>query len=79
MSSSKVLEIDRQAAELPIDEQRELLTRITRRVERGAPSGGRPTSLRGILAGQVPEDFDVDEALRDIRSGWKRKLGDAQP
>jgi hypothetical protein len=79
MSSSKVLEIDRQAAELPIDEQRELLTRITRRVERGASSGARPISLRGILAGQVPEDFDVEEALRDMRSGWKRKLGDAQP
>lgn len=78
MPSPKVLDIDRQVAELPIDEQRELLTRISRRVEHGDSTVALPVSLRGILAGQVPDDFDVDEALRDIRSGWKRKLGDAQ-
>jgi hypothetical protein len=76
MSSSKVLEIDRRAAELPIDEQRELMTRIARRVETCDPAGGRPVSLRGLWAGKVPEDFDVDEALRSVRSEWKRKFDD---
>lgn len=78
MSSSKVLEIDRQAAELPIGEQRELLTRIARRVESGATAAERPISLRGLWAGKVPDDFDLDEALRSVRSHWKRKLDDVQ-
>jgi hypothetical protein len=79
MPSSKVLEIDRQAAELPIDEQRELLTRIARRVESGAPSGDQPVSLKGIWAGKFRDDLDLDQELRAIRSGWTHKLDDAQP
>jgi len=79
MSSARLLEIDRQAAELPLDEQRELLTRIAMRVERGAPADERPASLRGIWSPPVPDDFDLDEALRDVRGTWTRKLDDAQP
>jgi hypothetical protein len=78
MSTSKILEIDRQAAELPINEQRELMTRIARRVEMGEPTGGQYVSLRGLWAGKVPDDLDVDEALRSVRSEWKRKLDDVQ-
>jgi hypothetical protein len=78
MSSPKVLEIDRQAAELPIDQQRELMARIARRVELGELGGGQGVSLRGLWAGKVPEDFDVDEALQAVRSGWKRKFDDVQ-
>lgn len=78
MPSTKILEIDRQAAELPINEQRELMTRIARRVEMGEPAGGQPVSLRGLWAGKVSEDFDVDGALRSIRSDSKRKFDDVQ-
>ena len=79
MSSSKLLEIDRQASELPIGEQRELMTRIARRVEMGEPPVRQPVSLRGLWAGRVPEDFDLDEALRSVRSGWTRKFDDVRP
>ena len=46
--------------------------------------------LYGSWAGKFPADFDIDEALREIRSGWKprrldnvvdptrRRLGDAR-
>jgi hypothetical protein len=79
MVSAKVLDIDRQAAELAIEEQRELMSRIARRVERGAPVGARPMSLRGVWAGRFPDDLDVEGALRAIRSGWTRKLDDVRP
>ena len=79
MSSSKVLEIDRRAAELPINEQRELMTRIARRVEMGEPwAGGSFVSLRGLWAGRIPDDFDVDGALRSVRLESKRKFDDVQ-
>jgi hypothetical protein len=78
MSSSKILEIDRQAAELPINEQRELMTRIARRVEMGEPTGVPHVSLRGLWAGQVPDDFDVDEAVRSVRSESKHQFDDVQ-
>lgn len=79
MSSPKVLEIDRQVAELPIDEQRELMTRMARRVEMGGPATGeKPVSLLGLWAGKVPNDFDLDAVLRSIRSDWKRKFDDVQ-
>ena len=79
MSSSKVLEIDRRVAELAINEQRELMTRIARRVEMGDPvESGQVVSLRGLWAGKVPDDLDVDEALRSVRSEWKHKFDDVQ-
>ena len=32
--------------------------------------------LYGRWADKFPKDFDVEKELREIRSGWKKKLGD---
>jgi len=37
----------------------------------------RPRPLRGILEGRVQQDFDVDNALREIRSAWLPELAEA--
>ena len=39
-----------------------------------AQQGGE---LCGSWAGKFPEGFDIEKELREIRSGWKKKLGDA--
>jgi len=70
--------MDRQAAALPLDEQRELMSRIARRVELGAPAGSAPVSLRGAWSSRVHADFDLDKELHSIRGDWKHTLGDAQ-
>lgn len=45
------------------------------RAEDGSYEGA--DELRGSWAGKFPEGFDIDKELREIRSGWKKKLGDA--
>lgn len=33
----------------------------------------KPQDLYGIWRGQIPEDFDLDAALNDIRREWKNE------
>ena len=36
-------------------------------------------SLRGIWKGAFPEDFDIDAALKEIRSEWLEELDEFKP
>ncbi len=73
MSYSKLLELDEQAATLPVDEQRWLAERIHLRLS-GEPSKRPPRSLRGLCANGTPADGDVEATIRQIRDEWKKEL-----
>lgn len=75
MSHSTLPDVKQLAEALPFDEQLILLEHLARRVRLSAP-GRHPQDLFGAFKGRFPEEFDVDEALRDIRTSWKRDLGD---
>lgn len=36
----------------------------------------KPQSLRGSWKGKVPDDFDVEKEIREIRDDWKKKFED---
>jgi len=65
-------QIEKLASQLPPIEQRQLIERLSQRLVEAAPaSGGAPQNLYGIWKGRFSDEFDVEGALKDIRSGWQ--------
>ncbi|MBI3304071.1 MAG: hypothetical protein HYZ72_18560 [Deltaproteobacteria bacterium] len=48
----------------------ELLTLIERIAQRLRQAERKPQPLYGVWKGKFPEDADIDEALKEIRSQW---------
>ena len=76
MSAENLARLEELADQLDPYEQQQLIVRLSLRLlER--PTGKR-RSLRGIWAGHFPDDFDVDSALKEIRSAWKHRIEDIE-
>jgi hypothetical protein len=56
-----------------IEQSRVLVTFLPPRTEK------KPKSLRGLWAGRVPDDFDVDGALNEIRCEWLDEMKELEP
>ncbi len=52
----------------------ELLTLIERIARRLRQAERKPQLLYGVWKGKFPEDADIDEALKEIRSQWTGDL-----
>jgi hypothetical protein len=70
MQRASLSEVERLAGELSPQEQLTLLNRLTQRLRRGT-TGSQPRDLYGVWRDKFPEDFDIDGALAEIRSGWQ--------
>ena len=78
-------EMTRLADLLSPGEQRRLIDHLARQVGAGDQAAlatatnsleRPPRSLYGIWAGLVPEDFDIDAALHEIRHEWEKELSE---
>jgi hypothetical protein len=56
-----------------IDESRVFVTFLPEGAAR------KPASLYGLWKDMVPEDFDVDAALKEIRSAWLEDMKECEP
>lgn len=72
MSQSPRQQIEALLDALTREEQLRLIEDIAVRLRQTETR--QPQSLYGIWKGKVPEDFDVDQALREIRSEWLEEL-----
>jgi hypothetical protein len=52
----------------------ELLTLIEQIAQRLRQVERKPQPLYGAWKGKFPEDADIDEALREIRSQWREEI-----
>lgn len=73
MSQATLQAVEQLAMQLTTEEQRLLVERLASRFHLAA-NDNSPKDLRGIWKGAFPDDFDLDSALKEIRSAWKRKL-----
>lgn len=75
MVAPNVDKLERLAMELAPEERRELVRRLASSVGQDAlPARRPPRSIGGMLRGKVPEDFDIEAAVREIRDEWKAEL-----
>jgi len=72
MSMSALKQIESLLGELTREEQLRLIEEVTHRLRQTETR--QPQSLYGILKGKVAEDFDVDQALKEIRSEWLEEI-----
>lgn len=75
MSQAALKTVEQLALRLDPDEQLALVEQLAANLRRGVRPPP-PQDLYGIWRGRFPEDFDLDAALRQIRSDWQR---DAEP
>jgi hypothetical protein len=68
---ASLIAVERLALQLRPDQQLVLMEHLARRLRTTAQTAS-PQDLYGVLRGRIPEDFDVDAALKDIRSAWQR-------
>jgi hypothetical protein len=61
-----------QFADLPPHEQHALLHQLRDAMMASPPRN--PKSLRGIWKGDFPNHFDVEAAIREIRTAWHQRL-----
>lgn len=66
------------AAQLTPADQLILVEHLALRVRQAGFPQRSPKSLRGIWKGHVPEDFDIDAALKEIRSEWLEELDEME-
>jgi hypothetical protein len=76
MSDIAYARIESLLDELNQDEQLRLLEVVAGRLRGDKPPPAGSLSLKGLWKDGVPPDFDLDEALREIRSGWSREEDD---
>jgi hypothetical protein len=72
MSQSPRQQIEALLDTLPREEQSRLIEDIADRLRQTETR--QPPSLYGIWKGKVPEDLDLDQALKEIRSEWLEEL-----
>jgi hypothetical protein len=73
MSTTKLEEIEALSADLSREERLTLIEHIARQLRRSERSNPQP--LYGVWKGKFPEDADIDEALREIRTGRSKDEG----
>jgi hypothetical protein len=62
------------ADRLSPSEQLKLVEHLAQRLQKKTLTAGKPVNLRGSWKGKFPEDFDVDAALKEIRSEWEKEM-----
>lgn len=73
MSHSSLSSVEQQALQLPPDEQLSLMEKLARNL-REKSKRKPPKDLCGIWKDKFPEDFDIDQALKEIRSEWLKEM-----
>jgi len=74
MSGSSLHQIETLLDQLTREEQLRLIEKIMDRLRQTETR--QPQSLYGIWRDKFPTDIDIDEALKEIRGGWQKRLGD---
>jgi hypothetical protein len=62
------------ADRLPPAEQLKLVEHLAQRLQQQTLVAKKPVCLRGSWKDAFPEDFDVDAALKEIRSEWEKEM-----
>lgn len=78
MPPPTLADVESLASRLTPEEQLMLVEHLAQRVRQAGLSGKSPQSLYGLWKGHVPEDFDVDGALKEIRSEWLKELDEME-
>ena len=78
MSTTVFTQIEGLLNGLSREEQLRLIEEIAHRLRQNATPQQQRVRLRGILKGHVPSDFDLDQALTEIRSEWTKELDDLE-
>lgn len=73
MSNASIEEVEQLAMQLTPADQLRLVEDLARHLQQNQ-SRRPPRDLRGDWKGKFPEDFDIDAALREIRSEWEKEL-----
>ena len=73
MSQATVTTIEKLIPELSLQEQLLIFERLAQQLRYTIQQSGKPQDLYGIWRDLVPEDFDLDQALQDIRQGWQNE------
>ena len=76
MGTATLENIARLAENLPLEEQLILVEKLAQNLRRvyAGQTGREPQNLYGIWQTAVPEDFDIDAALSEIRSDYKNEF-----
>lgn len=69
-----VLEHIKQLTQTLNAQQREELAEYLKKPNGKKSFDKKPESLRGSWKIDLPDDFDLDASLREIRDEWKKKL-----
>ncbi len=70
MSQATLKSAEYLALRLDPQEQLMLMERLARNLREMQPAS-MPQDLYGVWRGQFPENFDLDSALRQVRSEWQ--------
>ena len=63
--------------ELSVSEQAELIEHLAHRIRLAvSPGYAQPHDLYGVWKDRVPEDVELDTALREIRQEWETEWGE---
>ena len=73
MSQATITTIEKLIPELSLQEQLLIFERLAQRLRYTMQQPSQPQDLYGIWRDFVPEDFDLDMALQDIRQGWQNE------
>ena len=73
MSESNLAHIEQLADQLSFEEQLSLAEHLAQRLRRKSQQG-EFRDLRGIWKDHFPPDFDIDAALKEIRTGWQNNI-----
>ena len=77
MAQPTLEEVERLAAQLPAADRVSLALNLAGRNSQGeiAAQADKPIAhLRDKYAGAVPDEFDIDVALRECRSEWLKEI-----
>ena len=77
MTTVNLRDVEQLADQLPPTQQLELIRHLTLKIAAVTPRKPSP-SLAGSWKG-FPEDFDIDAALKEIRSEWTKELDEFEP
>ena len=79
MSSMAMRQVESLLDELSVSEQAELIEQLARRIRLAAsPINAQPQDLYGAWKDKLPEDVELDTALREIRQEWETEWGEGE-
>ena len=74
--------IEKLASQLSAEDQLTLIDRLSRQSKSALPRSNsipkEPLSLRGMWRDKFPKDFDIEAAVREIRSEWRIGLDEME-